>query len=351
MGTFVKSKLLSIHLEIQGIKRMLQSHTNEGVEIPFWKKISCFSKGYMLNRYELYHLYIEGNTKRYIPDCEQIKTGYITKPYDIMINDKQLFYEYLADTGLTSQLYGFFRDGKIWIDNRPSSIEGFLKLIEREKRLIIKRSNDGGGKGIYRIEHTEEGLLLDHEPVSYEMLMDKVLEKDMKYLITEWLDNGEYCRDIYDGCTNSLRFMTIKEVDSNEIHVVSAYHKFGMTGTGATDNCQTGGLCFEVDRDTGVLGKGFIQENGKTYCMEKHPDTQVKVTGRAVPNWKDVLDEVKKLHMQMPFIHYAGWDVVVTEDKIRVIECNNNSGLGVQFNQPFNDDPKMKKFMKYHGVS
>jgi hypothetical protein len=52
-----------------------------------------------------------------------------------------------------------------------------------------------------------------------------------------------------------------------------------------------------------------------------------------------------------PYLPYVGWDVVVTDDGIRILEGNSNSGLdGIQHYGPLLADPRVRRFYESRGA-
>jgi len=70
-----------------------------------------------------------------------------------------------------------------------------------------------------------------------------------------------------------------------------------------------------------------------------------------MPNWDLIKNEILNAASKIPFIHYIGWDVVITDDGYKVIEANNYSDVNLlQVHQPLLRDDRVLEFFKYHGI-
>ena len=92
-----------------------------------------------------------------------------------------------------------------------------------------------------------------------------------------------------------------------------------------------------------------LPENDEIAWTPSHPDSGAQVEGMAIPNWEDVTREIVRIATAVPFLPYVGWDFVVTDDGLQVIEGNNYSGMNV-FPVPMLDDPRVVRFFEHHGV-
>ena len=54
-----------------------------------------------------------------------------------------------------------------------------------------------------------------------------------------------------------------------------------------------------------------------------HPDSKKRVTDRIVPNIQDIIKLTIDAHTKLlPHVPLAGWDIVLTEDSIKILEVN-----------------------------
>ena len=107
-----------------------------------------------------------------------------------------------------------------------------------------------------------------------------------------------------------------------------------------------------VDPETGRLGAAIrVLPNGRPEAVDCHPDTGVKIEGAVVPGWHDALARVLEIAREHPYLPYVGWDVVVTDQGIRLLEGNSNSSTDLlQVHGPLLVDPRIRRFYKRRGV-
>ena len=70
-----------------------------------------------------------------------------------------------------------------------------------------------------------------------------------------------------------------------------------------------------------------------------------------VPNWDNVKKSIVDIANSFDFLNYVGWDLVVTNEGIKIIEGNNYSDVNIlQIHKPLLVDERVKKFYKYYGI-
>lgn len=120
---------------------------------------------------------------------------------------------------------------------------------------------------------------------------------------------------------NTTRIITVQHNDN--IEVLSAFLRMGVNGRHA-DNWSSGGIIVGVDIDKGVLEKWGFFKPGYGTKSTFHPNSKILFEGYNLPEWEEMVQYVKKAHSLFYGIHSIGWDVVVTEDGIMLIEGNDN---------------------------
>jgi hypothetical protein len=118
------------------------------------------------------------------------------------------------------------------------------------------------------------------------------------------------------------------------------------------DNFTQGGVAALVDPETGRLQLGIrVLPSGRPEAVERHPDTGAEITGLVVPRWRETVERVLAVARDHPYLPYVGWDVVVTDEGIRILEGNSNSGTDIlQVHGPLLADPRIRRFYERRGV-
>jgi len=96
------------------------------------------------------------------------------------------------------------------------------------------------------------------------------------------------------------------------------------------------------------MGKAVAYpRKGALQWHSAHPDTNVPIEGVVVPNWENVKNEVLRLAKNISMIHYIGWDVVLSNNDIFILEANTNSDVNLlQVHKPLLTIPGVLEFFK-----
>lgn len=332
-------------------KYLLEEEKASNVKTPFLKKIKYLLKGFSSEKYFIYN-FTENNYKNYLSDYQRRKTFRINNNYSIIINDKNLFAKLLEGTNLIPKYFGYIQNGHISLEQKPVSFNDFINLVKQFQNIIVKQKSGGGGKGIYKISYINDYYYMDDEIISKEKLKDFISNcKD--HLIQEYIIQAEYSRSVFSGTINTIRILVMRDPNTKRTFIATAVHKFGSEKTKPADNVRKGGMTALVDLETGILQRSaFHENNNKTIqWKETHPDTNVKIEGIKVPNWNEVKRQILDLSNELSYLNYVGWDVVVTDDGIKVIEGNNYSDVNIlQIHKPLLVDDRVKEFYRYHNI-
>ncbi|HLQ82678.1 MAG TPA: sugar-transfer associated ATP-grasp domain-containing protein [Pseudogracilibacillus sp.] len=315
------------------------------------KKLNLLMHGFSSEKYDLYN-FAKNNQKGYLSDFQRRKTYRINNKYAIIINDKNVFEKLLENDNITATNYGHISNGEIYINRKHSDFEKLVEIIKEKGQLIIKKTIGGGGKGIYKIAFSDDTFYIDDEDHSLEKL--KAFIYNLKnHIIQEYISQADYSYNIYQGTINSIRILTMRDPETNEAFIATAVHKFGSEKTKPADNVWKGGMTALVNLETGVLQRSAYhhKDNKKIEWKDTHPDTCVKIEGTVIPNWEQVKDKVINLMNELSYLNYVGWDVVVTNDGVKVIEGNNYSDVNIlQIHAPLLVNDRVKKFYKHYGI-
>jgi hypothetical protein len=146
--------------------------------------------------------------------------------------------------------------------------------------------------------------------------------------------------------------MTMIDVDTGEVIIPCAVHRFGVRATAPIDSFFAGGVVASVDLGTGELGAAVTQlVDGKRRILDAHPETGGMIKGVRVPHWQKVREEMLALAERLPFLPWVAWDVVITDDGFLINEGNQQPSLKLpQTCGPLLANPRVAKFLRHHGV-
>lgn len=203
----------------------------------------------------------------------------------------------------------YFKDfiNREWLDLNTASQEEFENFLKKHKNVIMKPSNGGQGKGIFKLTFNENEQI------------EKV-DNYRNYIVEEFLVQHKDMARLNPSSVNTMRVLTFKG------KMIACTLKTGGAGA-IVDNLKSNGVCAHVDTETGIVDAMGMDLNFNKYV--EHPDSKVQFLGFKIPNWeqlKDYLNEVTKI---VPEVMYVGWDIAFLEDGFAIIEGNHDPGHGI----------------------
>ena len=246
--------------------------------------------------------------------------------------------DYRAFIDDKSEFNRLFSDllGRDWIDLRKTDSDSFLAFVEKHKVVYAKPTLAFGGKGIRRIEYSnqKDSVGLYDELVSLGIfdVEEQIVQHPRMSLLS-------------GSSVNSLRITTLL-VDS----VVSILYTLVRIGDGSNyvDNISSGGMYCPVD-DNGIISADAFCD-AKVEYYENHPKTATKFKGFLIPLYEEAIALVKKAALRIPEIRYIGWDVAITEDKPVLIEGNVIPGYDMPQNYRHLGETKVGILPKIHSI-
>ncbi len=183
--------------------------------------------------------------------------------------------------------------------------EEFLHFVEENPVFIFKPDSSDCGRGIRKITVSEHNLDELYEAIRKEPAI-------IDPLVVQHSELDRLC----PGSVNTVRIVTVKLNDN--VTIVGAALRMG-SGVGLVDNYSAGGYVGADDINTGKIMADGQDRTGRRF--EKHPYTNVNISGFRIPNWQQVLDTVKEMAMAYE-INLVGWDIAVRENDVVLIEAN-----------------------------
>ena len=203
--------------------------------------------------------------------------------------------------------YARFRDTAFF--EFPGTEEDFLEFVRNSNRSILAKPIYGfSGSGIYKPD------------VSTDEKAKEVYQKhhsDGEYMMEEYFIQTGILGAINPSSVNTVRIYTL--YDGDKVHIMNTCVRFGAAGS-LVDNIHGGGMCCEVDRETGVIISAGIDLIGNRYY--KHSASGMFVVGVQIPQWERIIKTVLEASLLHPEVGYVGWDIAVSEDKVTIIEAN-----------------------------
>lgn len=191
----------------------------------------------------------------------------------------------------------------------------FVEFVKQcNRKVLMKPLMGASGQGIYKAD-----VSTDEKAAN---LYDDVIASGEDYLAEELFQQTGSLHDLNPACLNTVRMFTL--YDGKDVYLMCAGVRVGG-GKGIVDNIHAGGMVCELEKETGtIIGPAY---NLKGDRFVHHPVTGKLFPGTIVPQWKKVLETVKKAAMVSPNIGHSAWDVAVSETDVTLIEANEQGNF------------------------
>ncbi len=321
--------------------------------MPLHRRVNLWRQGLTTESGLLYDL--SHGRELYVSDwAYMMRTPFINGVKNPTLDDKVIFFHTMRSLGApTATVHGrVTAHGMAWFDGPPAgrrdALGGVLALLERDGELVLKPAEGGRGDRIAFLA-LEGGRLVVNGQDADEAAIGALLTDGM--LVCERLHQGSWAAGIFPGATNTMRLMTMWDVDAGEPFVAKAIHRFGTRLSAPVDNVAKGGLTVHVDLATGTLGDArSIPSIWGDRHFTHHPDSGVALAGARVPDWEEVVAGVLEINRRLAHIPYIGWDVLLGDGRWWIIEGNHYSDTQIQTFGPLLADPRVRRFYEAYGV-
>ncbi len=308
--------------------------------------------GFYPSSHAIYEL--DGPGRRdYVSDRERELTWSLDWPAAGLLDDKLAFFFMLRHLGVpTPEVSGVIVRGNAHPLNphaSPGSGAGWLReRLEARGKLIVRPTRGGGGRGLWALQSHTAGFMLNGQSVSWSDIENR-LHRLADHVVTDFVTQAAYARDIFAGTTNTVRALTMHGETTGPV-LSNAVHRIGTRASMPADNWSRGGLSVDLDVATGKLGRAVMKpgDDGLQW-FDRHPDTGAPITGIEIPGWSRAREGLLALAARVPFLPYVGWDLVITDDGFSVIEGNKYSDVNLlQVHRPIKRDPRARAFYAEH---
>jgi len=303
--------------------------------------------GFMPDQVALYNLNMK-NRHEYLSEFDWYKARYINEPYNFILNNKLVCTDILKQYINVAEIFVVKQKGRLTsCGDKVNTYEDIINELKKRKYAFIKPNNMGKGSGVERFTYEKNDFYIDGKKVSEEELTE-ILKKRNNYHICEGVKQSKYLDNIYDKTTNTIRFVTARNPETNKFEVYSAVQRIGTKETIPVDNGSRGGLTAKIDIETGILTSAKCIQ--RTVDFDVHPDSNKPIKGVKIPNWDKVKKEMLELANKFPYLYFVAWDILLTEKGIYIIEANTSSGVNILQLWGGQRNTKLGKFYRYHKV-
>jgi len=207
-----------------------------------------------------------------------------------------------------------------FIDSDNISMLMLDQVVEKCKKyskLIIKPSiESGGGKDIIVFEINKNKTT--YKNMSLEEIL-KLYNED--FIVQNFIIQHEEMQKLNPSSVNTLRIQSL--LRNNKVEIIVSYVRIGGKNS-FVDNMVAGGVFCNINKE-GFLGDGF-NGMGEPFLTSA---SNVKLKGYRIPNYSNILNEIKKLHIQVPYFRIIAWDIAINKEGKAVLIEYNLRGQGV----------------------
>jgi len=239
-----------------------------------------------------------------------------------VLRNKLLFSLFCSAYKIPSpRVYGTIQNGYL-IELLTDSKTEIADFIVQNRINGFAKAIDGQcGEGVYSIEVTNNGVLVNEKPVGKDDL-NGIFKKGCFILQERITNQHPHISQLHPHSINTIRLVTIKTKENNYV-IIPPLLRVG-TGHSNVDNWATGGLAIGIDTASNTLHEYGFRKPKYGGKVAEHPDTGIKFLGHPVPFMQEAINMAIETHKKLPNLVSIGWDIAITEDGPVFIEGNDN---------------------------
>ena len=268
------------------------------------------------NWHQLYTSFTGNFDEKYFPDflySSLLERIWNTERYKYALEDKNLLPLICQNINgvvtpklLVSCVNGLLRDEHYNIINEEIALD----ILKNYNEVFVKPSiGTCSGNGCKKIRT--------------EKISINVLKKiyNGNFSIQEIIKNHKVLKDLYPYGVNTFR--VISYIWNDKINLCPVALRLGKDKN-YLDNVHAGGISVGVKESGELMPYAFTEFQEKFSC---HPDTKVVFNDYLIPQYKRILESVKLLHANIPYLGIIHWDITIDENNnIVVVEANTYDG-------------------------
>jgi hypothetical protein len=246
-------------------------------------------------------------------------------PHKILLDNKLITHQLLSPHVTMPKIHAVYKDGKNVYTGAAevgAGIDLFATVLTGRK-----------GKGATHINRA-----------AYDDTVRSLLKDQGNLIITEYIEQIAAMNELFPDSLNTTRIVTLRDQQTGPPRPLCGVVRVGTEASKPVDNFGSGGVCFELDMETGQIRPG-LRAGTQWEWMENHPDTGTPITGRTLPGSDRTIQKCVDLHALLPFWPIIGWDIALGADGLILIEANATPNI--DFHQAFRPlllNPRVKDF-------
>jgi hypothetical protein len=332
--------------------KIIQKDLQNQFPLNFKTKITMWRRGFLSEKFVLYNL-SQNNWMEFLSDYHARQQKWVNDPYTVVLDNKLIFHNVVRKAIRVPKNYALIKKGGIYPINRERVITNFDQLVEyiKEKPIVLKPVSGGGGKNVLLIDHQNGWLACNKIPSDEQKLKERIESMD-EMLITEFIEQGRFPKSLYPESSNTMRIVTLRDVDTDKPFIVRAVQRIGNQKTAPQDNFTKGGMSSMIDLESGILSPAATHPKSLTLeWYDSHPVSGVHFADQQVPGWDRIKRTILEAAEELPFLKCIGWDILLTESGPVALEGNSRPDPDVlQCHGPLLQNERVLRFYQHYGV-
>lgn len=300
-------------------------------DVPFGMKLRYALKGFSANEYVWYG-FDRHDYRNYISEFERLRSRQINGEYKFILDNKLVFEEIYGQYTRVPRNYAMIKDGEVCgLHGTSINNENFAAFVRSAGKTILKWTDRGGGAGTYLFEASQDKLIANGREISDEEL-NQLRSRKGEALLCEYMEPSAFSASLYPHTANTIRIVCARKKGERSSQIIAAIQRIGCQSSIPVDNVSYGGMTCGIDLETGRLSYAIAKLGKMENRMKKfdcHPDTGAQISGKVIPGWGRLKQEIVELTDKIPYLNFVAWDVLLTEEGYCIIEGNASSGCGI----------------------
>ncbi len=250
-----------------------------------------------------------------------IRTQYFNKfwlnsDYSVALQNKGLlpllFSNVKQPRTVLRRMNGMFSDENYTPLSSEDAVSLLLK-VSLSRKLIMKASNLGGGRGIFFLDQTTTRAAIENTIRSIGR---------SAFVVQEFMEQSSFMKRFNPSCVNTLRVTSL--IWKGKVRVLAALIRIGKEGN-QVDNYSQGGSLLGVDLETGICNNWALTHDNERITVLPSGLNLSKTL--EVPGFRKVLKCVCDMHARIPYIRMVSWDIALDKRNEPVLIENNFAGM------------------------
>jgi hypothetical protein len=338
------------------LRTFIKEDRQKKTQLNWRHTLRAWRHGFERFHYKLYGLDQGGDPDQFISDFSMLLTHVgINGRFSELVNNKYAFGLLMDHLGMpTPKIKGLFSKGAFYPRDGAKTLKGseFLTTaIAPGEHLVLKPIWGYHGFGFISLVRDDEGFRLNNENVPLSLLAG-MMDKLDNYIVTEFVQQGEFSRGLYAPTPNTIRMVSLWDTEKAEAFVARAVYRIGTSRSFPVDNFKAGqgGLSVLIHPQSGELGPGAMADStGKPIWYTHHPESHSPIRGVVIPAWAALRAKILEYAGRFAFIPCIGWDIILTAGGFSILEGNSTPGMPVlQIHGPLLANPQVKRFFQHY---